>query len=94
VDGGQIYISTDSGVTWTPRDSSRAWHSIASSADGTRFVAVAAGQVYTSSPLPMSNTSIGTGGFICGRRGDSIDLQYAGDGVFLVRHSSGAFDVQ
>jgi large repetitive protein len=46
---GQIYTSTDSGATWTSRDSNRAWRSIASSADGTKLAAVVNdGQVYTS----------------------------------------------
>jgi photosystem II stability/assembly factor-like uncharacterized protein len=47
--GGQIYTSTDSGVTWTARDSNRDWRSVASSADGSKLVAVAeGGQIYTS----------------------------------------------
>ena len=32
--GGQIYTSTDSGVNWTARESSRNWQSVASSSDG------------------------------------------------------------
>jgi len=37
VDGGYTYTSTDSGVTWTERNSSgaRDWQSIVSSSDGT-----------------------------------------------------------
>ncbi|MFA5593633.1 MAG: hypothetical protein WC989_10025 [Micavibrio sp.] len=47
--GGQIYTSTDRGVTWTPRDSNRNWYGVASSADGTKLVAiVSGGQIYTS----------------------------------------------
>jgi hypothetical protein len=45
--GGQIYTSTDSGVTWTARDSNRSWSSMASSADGSKLIACA-GQIYTS----------------------------------------------
>jgi predicted outer membrane repeat protein len=46
---GQIYTSTDSGVTWTARESDRNWQSITSSADGSKLAAVAAGgQIYTS----------------------------------------------
>jgi hypothetical protein len=49
VQGGQIYTSTDSGATWTARESNRNWFAIASSADGTRLVAaVQNGQIYTS----------------------------------------------
>jgi hypothetical protein len=57
VKGGQIYTSTDSGVTWIPRAGnlgSLNWSSVASSADGTKLVATvgdkvsATGNVYTS----------------------------------------------
>jgi hypothetical protein len=47
--GGQIYTSTNSGVTWAARDQNRNWASVASSADGTKLVAVVnGGQIYTS----------------------------------------------
>jgi len=46
---GQIYTSTDGGVSWVARESTRNWRSIASSADGTRLAAVVNnGQIYTS----------------------------------------------
>ena len=57
VTGGQIYTSTDSGVTWTPRAFNTNWQSVASSEDGTKLVAVVGGyiggvfrtgQIYTS----------------------------------------------
>ncbi|MCX6854604.1 MAG: cadherin domain-containing protein, partial [Verrucomicrobia bacterium] len=45
----QIYTSSDSGVTWTPRESIRNWQSITSSADGSKLAAVVGGdQIYTS----------------------------------------------
>ncbi len=48
VNGGQIYTSTDSGITWTARAPSQGWYSIASSADGTKLAAVVQnGQIYT-----------------------------------------------
>ncbi|MBI5775499.1 MAG: hypothetical protein HZA89_17400 [Verrucomicrobia bacterium] len=48
--GGQVYTSTNSGVTWTARESNRDWTSVASSSDGTKLVAVVflGGQIYTS----------------------------------------------
>jgi len=47
--GSQIYTSTDSGVNWTSRLDSRDWGGVASSADGTKLVAVMkGGQIYTS----------------------------------------------
>lgn len=46
---GYIYTSTDSGVTWTQRESARQWFGVASSSDGTKLVAVVYfGQIYTS----------------------------------------------
>jgi hypothetical protein len=47
--GGWIYISGDSGVTWTPRAFTNNWQAVASSADATKLVAaVLGGQIYTS----------------------------------------------
>jgi hypothetical protein len=47
--GGQIYISTDSGNTWTAKGSNRQWQSVAMSADGTKQTAVIYdGQIYIS----------------------------------------------
>jgi hypothetical protein len=48
---GNLYTSTDSGMSWTARESSRAWWSVASSADGSRLVATetgSGGRIYTS----------------------------------------------
>jgi photosystem II stability/assembly factor-like uncharacterized protein len=46
-----IYTSSDSGTTWTQRGTQREWESVASSADGTKLVAVNCcdGYIYTSS---------------------------------------------
>jgi hypothetical protein len=45
---GQIYTSSDSGVTWVPRETNM-WSCVASSGDGTKLVAaVNGGQIYTS----------------------------------------------
>ena len=42
-------VSTTIGAVWTPRESSRSWHSMASSADGSKLVAVdTGGLIYTS----------------------------------------------
>lgn len=57
VHGGQIYTSTDSGVSWAPRESNRNWSSVASSADGTKLVATDyGGQIYTSTDSGISWT--------------------------------------
>ena len=48
--GGKIYISSDSGATWSAKESDRGWRSVASSADGTKLVAVdGGGKIYISS---------------------------------------------
>ena len=49
ISGGQIYTSTDSGATWSARETARSWNAVASSADGSKLVAtVANGKIYTS----------------------------------------------
>ncbi len=46
---GQIYTSSDSGVTWNPRGPSQGWYDITTSADGIKLAAVQTnGQIYTS----------------------------------------------
>ena len=55
---GQIYTSTNSGVTWTPRESNRYWTAVASSSDGTQLVAVeGSGQLYTGGQIYTSTYS-------------------------------------
>ncbi len=58
--GGSIYISADSGATWALNDAPATnWLSVASSADGTKLVAVANGGIYTSqtTPHPILNVT-------------------------------------
>ncbi len=59
VGDGQIYTSTDSGVSWTARESgSRNWNVVASSADGSKLVAaVSFGRIYTSTDSGVSWTA-------------------------------------
>jgi len=74
VQGGYIYTSTDSGLTWVQRASAgwHYWHSVASSADGKKLVAVAGGwngsdYIYTSTDFGVTwttNTSAGFRGWI------------------------------
>jgi photosystem II stability/assembly factor-like uncharacterized protein len=55
---GQIYTSSDGGISWVARESSRSWSGISSSADGTKLVAVVAnGQIYTSSDSGVNWTA-------------------------------------
>ncbi|MBX3289488.1 MAG: hypothetical protein KF855_09090 [Acidobacteria bacterium] len=56
--GGQIYTSTDAGVTWTARESDQEWWSITSSADGTKLATViGGGQIYTSTDAGVTWTA-------------------------------------
>ena len=58
--GGDIYTSTDSGVTWTAQTSggSRLWYAVASSSDGTRLMAaVRGGDIYTSTDSGVTWTA-------------------------------------
>ena len=83
---GQIFVSTDSGISWTPRDTSRNWESVATSADGTKMIAVVlGGQIYTSDPQTATTTTTsGTSGFLTGGQSSSVELQFIGNGQFLV----------
>ena len=55
-DGGYIYTSTNSGISWTERTSAgqRHWASVSSSSDGVRFAAVAADTISTLPQTPVS----------------------------------------
>lgn len=89
---GQIYTSTNLGVTWTPRESNRDWRSVASSADGTKLVAVEiSGQIYTFFQ-PIATTT-GTAGFIRGDQNEAVALQYIGNDTFTVIGHEGALTV-
>jgi hypothetical protein len=70
----------DSGVTWTARENSRNWVSVASSADGSKLVAAEfGGQIYVSVPGSTSGTS----GYLLGDQYSAIELQYTGGAQFL-----------
>ena len=86
-EGGQIYTSTDSGITWTPRESNRRWYGVASSADGNKLVAVVNnGQIYTS-----SRNMLPSGSALAGDASSSIEIVYVGNGRFLIVTASGSF---
>jgi photosystem II stability/assembly factor-like uncharacterized protein len=87
----QIYTSTDSGATWTARDSSRSWYSVASSADGTKLVAVEqGGQIYTST----LGSTVGINGALIGDQYEAVELQYIGNGTYILLSHSGDLTVQ
>ena len=56
-----LVTSSDSGATWTPRDASRAWYAVASSADGAKLAAVVyGGQIYVSADFGVTWTPTGS----------------------------------
>lgn len=55
--GGQIYVSTNSGTTWTPYGPTLVWSGVASSSDGAKLVAISSGdRIYTSTNTGVSWT--------------------------------------
>jgi hypothetical protein len=93
--GGQLYTSTDGGVSWTPRESNRSWQCVASSADGTRLVAGDySGQLYTYSDFVfVEQSTAGTAGGLSGGPGTAIELQYIGSDTFLPLSYAGNLNV-
>ena len=80
---GYISTSSDSGATWLQRTSSTnvSWSGIASSANGSKLVAVVnGGYLYTSS---QGNTTTGTTGYLFGAQQAAIEVDYAGNGIFI-----------
>ena len=58
INGNQIYVSTNSGATWTARGpTGQSWSSVASSADGTKLVATIGNNVSTTGPIYTSTDS-------------------------------------
>jgi photosystem II stability/assembly factor-like uncharacterized protein len=85
-DGGGVYTSTNSGATWTQTGAPTTlyWHSIASSADGTKLVAAAYGAgIYTAQGTIQTATTPGIAGYFAGGQNSAIELQYIGNGQFL-----------
>jgi hypothetical protein len=88
---GQIYVSTDSGASWTARENNREWNCVAASADGSKLVAAySSGQIYTSTPTPLSSTTVGTAGRLNGGKSTAVELQFIGNGQFLQLSHEGA----
>lgn len=57
---GQIYTSQDYGVSWTPRETTRNWTYIASSADGETLAAIEGNQIYVPTNAGLTWTPRGT----------------------------------
>jgi hypothetical protein len=86
---GRIFASSDSGSTWAQLNGAPAasWSGIASSADGSLLAAVIyGGDIYVSS---QSSTTTGTAGYLSGAQHSTIELIYAGNGIFLPLNHEG-----
>jgi hypothetical protein len=80
---GRVSTSSDSGATWLQQTSTTnaAWSCLASSANGSKLVgAINGGFIYTSS---QGNTTTGTAGYLYGAQQSAIELDYAGNGIFI-----------
>ncbi len=95
--GRGIFTSTDSGVTWirTPALSQN-WQALASSADGSRiFAADDASSLYISvAQAHVLTTTVGTGGALSGGQYSAVDLQYTGNGQWIILDHQGTLFVQ
>jgi hypothetical protein len=73
--GDQIYSSGDGGLTWTASGPNSSWQAIASSASGANLVAgEASGYIQLGSLVPGTS--------LTGTQGESLALQYVGNGVW------------
>jgi hypothetical protein len=56
--------------------------------------AAGGGGIYTSRPTAVPSTTIGTEGAIIGGQYDAVELQYVGNGTFMVLSNEGYLVVQ
>jgi hypothetical protein len=78
VEYGRIYTSSDSGVVWTARESSRFWIAVASSSNGAKLAACDyGGQIYTYDAGAIAS------GYLSGSQGGTVELLYVGGDTFL-----------
>ena len=83
-----IWASLNSGATWfqTGAPISTDWFAITCPADGSKFIAGGASDgIYIFRPF----TTTGTFGYVTGSLGSAIELQYIGNGQFIVLSSGG-----
>ena len=94
--GGAIYTSNDSGADLDGARVRRTLLVLRSPAPpmarGWRRSRMAA-RSYTTVPTEVETTATGSAGSIVGRQHDALDLQYVGNGTFMVRSASGVFDI-
>jgi hypothetical protein len=97
INSGIIYTSGNWGATWqTNNVPNSSWSCVASSSSGTTLAAginnTTTGGIYTStaSLQTATSTTAGTGGFINGSQGSSVELQYIGNNQFMPVSFSGS----
>jgi hypothetical protein len=87
---GGHYVSEDSGFTWIQRtglSGSVGWTSVAMSSDASTLAAAGnPSQIFVST---QAATTAGTAGSLSGARLSAVELQYAGNGVFIPISSMG-----
>ena len=94
---GALYSSTDQGTTWTAPAADWPPASlplVAASADGSHLYAVS--QHAGVASAVAQHSALGTGGYLAGSLGDSLTLQYVGNGQFIVlayTNNSGSFTI-
>lgn len=101
VPDGAVYLSTNGGASFTAMPmpgTDDNWRAVAMSADGNMLIAGTGtftstpGQLYTSR---SNRTMTGALGSLTGGQGNSVQLQYLGDGQFKVLSSAGgAFSIR
>lgn len=95
-DNTEVYVSDDGGLTWSSAGGPRARTAVAMSAAGDRMVATwdHEGATAGSVQVSWSTTTPGTAGGIAGGTGDALELQYVGDGRFIVLSHEGQLSVR
>lgn len=85
--GGGYYRSTDSETTWQRQDgmASGTVYLAARKVDSLLAAAVTDGQLYTRRLKPAT----GAGGALYGNQWDAVELQYLGEGRFMIRSYDG-----
>lgn len=90
-DDGSIVGSDDGGASWTARGTAGAATALAMSADGADAMQAVDGGVvrFSAGARGTLTTGVGPGGALRGGQGSAAQLQYLGDGVFLLRSRQG-----
>lgn len=89
--GSPVHTSSDFGATWVHRDTGRNWMGVACSRDCGRIVATGSGIAIYTSPAA---TTVGTGGYLAGESGASVEVMYMGGGTWSVLSHAGTIEAR